>query len=401
MSDTTVQQIDTNMLVDLFPEAGKAVQHPAFMTEENNSSLFPLEAETPPAETGSQAASETATGTTEKTAETLPDADILETNTDPAPPKTGGEIADLSSYYQDRINKGTFVKLEIEGEDGKMTTFIPKTPEDYDEVFQLQVDWKLNQAKKELENKWFESKSPAWKVVSKYAEMTDDPTQIIPFLQGVRTLQTVASLDENDIEGAEQIVRTRFQQNNEPEEVINANIDSLKATDKLISTAKQLKPLMLQQQQQQLGQQMKQKEQEEIAYNNLLADIKTNAIKAIEQPLFGKNALKQDEKAAIYDLIGEPQEEQGGFGIFTAIDQLFENKDFDTLRQIALLISKKDAFYNYLGANIANKTAASLEKKLRVAAESRSASGNDFDEEVVKPTVTRNNFNKRPVFGRG
>lgn len=398
MSDTTVQQIDNNALVDMFPEAWKGSTGSPFKAEETDTPLFPLEqAQSTP---NVPATADTPVGEEEKPAETqLETADILETDKTPTVTPSSKEIADLAAYYEERIKNGTFVKLEIEDDKGNKTPFIPKTAEEYDEVFQLQIDWKLDQAKKELEKNWFESKSPAWKAVSKYAELTDDPTQVIPFLQGVKMLQTVANLDENDPDGAEQIVRMSLEQTNSSEKAINAQIEALKTTDKLKETAAEVKPSMVQQQQRHLAYQMKQREEEEKAYSQLVQDIKVNTIKALEQPIFGKNNLKQEEKAAIYDLIGEPHEETGGFGIYSHIDQLFEKKDFEMLKQVTLLMTNKDAFFRYLGINIANQTAASLEKKLRVAGDMRTASGNDFVEEQ-QPTVSRNQFSKNPVFGR-
>jgi hypothetical protein len=55
---------------------------------------------------------------------------------------------------------------------------------------------------------------------------------------------------------------------------------------------------------------------------------------------------------------------------------------------------------NYLGINVANATAASLERKLRLAGESRPSSGNDYHEDT-NPKVTRNQFKSKPTFGRG
>jgi len=232
-----------------------------------------------------------------------------------------------------------------------------------------------NKTKKDMQKSWYESKSPAWKVISQYAELVDDPTQLIPFLQGVRTIQSVSNLDETTVEGAEQIVRTRLTQNNDPEEVISSQIEALKTTDKLLATAKTVKPLILQQEKSVLASQLRKEQEEQQQYLQLVSDIRTKAIEEIEKPMFGKIKLKQDEKSAIYELIAEPAEETQGYAIYSAIDDLFAKNDFETLKMLSLLLKKKDAFFTYLGTNVANQTAASLERKLRLAGDSRSNSG--------------------------
>lgn len=308
------------------------------------------------------------------------------------------EIKGLSDYYQDRLKNGTFVGIEAEDENGKKTQFIPQTPEEFDEVIQIQVDYKLEQARKDLEQKWYESKSPAWKAISQYAEMVDDPSQLIPFLQGVQNIQSVSSLNEEDPEHAEAIVRARMEQRGDPDSVIKSQIDALKSTDSLVKTAQQFKPIMIQEEQRALAAQVREAKEREQQYLKVVNDIRENAHKAIEQPLFGKIKLKQEEKAVVYDMIAVPSEETQGYGIYSAIDKLFDTKDFETLKMVALLVSKKDAFFNYLGTDIANQTATRLQKKLTVAGEMRS-SGKDFNSEE-RPVVQRNQFSKTPRFGK-
>ena len=328
-------------------------------------------------------------------------ADILDI---PAKPgrKPKYDFSDMSGYYQDRVKNKKFVAIEEEDDSGNKVLFVPKTPEEFDEVIDIQVNHRLEQERKSLEQKVFEGKSPAWKAVIQFAEMVDDPTQMLPFLTGVKNIQSVANLNPEEIDGAEAIVRARLEQAGDPEEVIESQIEALKTTDKLISTAKQYKPVILQQEQQALAAQVKEQKQREQEYIQIVSNIRENAVKAIEQPIFGKHKLKQEEKAAIYDLIGEPASDTQGYGIYSAIDNLFDKGDFDTLRQVALLLAKKDSFFNYVNAQAANSTAASLQKKLSVAAESRNSSGKDFTNlDPDTPTVQRNQYNKQVRFGRG
>ncbi len=412
--ETQVQNIQPGALVDLFGDGildnkdnGGVVNFGGSRQEVDF--LTPLSATgdttAAPSATGDTTLAPSATGeTTEapsatgETTVTPGEADILGDGKGKAAQPAVTPLSDLSTYYKDRIKNGKFVAIQEEDDKGNKIDFIPKTAEEYDEVLELQINYRLDQAKKDLEKRWYESKSPAWKAISQYAEMVDDPTQLIPFLAGVKTIQSVADLKEDEIDGAEAIVRTRMEQRGDPEEVISSQIEALKTTDKLVATAKQMKPLIIQQEQLALQQEMQQERAAQQQYVQLVTDIRTNALAAIEKPIFGKQQLKKEEKAAIYDLIAEPSEEAQGYGIYSVIDNLFDKKDFETLKEVALLLSKKDSFYNYLGTTVANSTAASLQKKLTLASESHKASGKDFDEEG-RQVITRNQFNRTPNFG--
>lgn len=302
--------------------------------------------------------------------------------------KKAEEIKGLSDYFSQKMQEGKFVAINEEDDKGNKVPFIPKTIEDFDEVMEIQMNFQRQQAQREMEQKWYESKSPAWKAVAQYAEMVDDPSQLVPFLEGVKTIQSVGEIDENEIDGAEEIVRIRMEQRGDPEEVITSQIEALKTTDKLISTAKQYKPVIVNQEKQVLAQQVRQAELEKQAWAQEVNDIRTKAYQEIEKPFFGKSNLKRDEKAAIFNLIAQPSEETKGFAIYDEIDKLFAKRDFETLKQVALLVAKKDSFYNYVGIDTADKTANSLKRKLQAAVDSRSSSGNDYDEERI-PSVTR------------
>ena len=394
--DTNVQTVDQNSLVDLFPSLGGSntdlLSKPTFNMVENQVDILSpsiTEQTTLPPETNVEE-KEKVEGKVDENSE----VDILNKPERQLP----AEMKDLSSYFQERVKSGKFIAVEEEDAEGNKVPFIPKTAEEVDEVFELQINYRLDQAKKEMEKSWYESKSPAWKVVSQYAELVDDPSQLIPFIQGVHNLQSVSNIDENEIEGAEMIVRNRLSQRGDPEELVEQQIEALKTTDKLISTAKQYKPIIIQQEQQRLAVEMKEKQESERRYQQIISEIRESAIQELEKPIFGKTKLKQEEKAIIYDLIGEPSEQTQGYGIYSAIDNLFEKKDFKTLKEVALLLGKNESFYNYLGTNVANQTAASLEKKLRLAGESRTSSGKDYDEES-RP-IQRNQYKTKPTFGR-
>lgn len=306
------------------------------------------------------------------------------------------DFKDTSGYFEDRFKNGKFVK--VEDQDGNM--FIPKTPEEFDEVFDIQINHKLEEERKTLDQSWYESKSPAWQAVAKYAEMTDNPEDILPFINTIKTFNSVSNLNPEDLDHAERIVRERLSQRGDDEDVIAETIDSLKTTDKLISAAQKYKPLMLNQEKQKMAELVEQQRQQEYEYANLVTNIREGAIKSIEAPFLGKSRLKQDEKAAVYDLIAEPSRETKGYQIYNEIDSLFEKGDFDTLKEIALLLTKKDSYRGYISDSAANKVAASLQKTLRVAGAAQAGGGKDSQD--TGESVQRNRYiqSSQPRFGR-
>jgi hypothetical protein len=326
---------------------------------------------------------------------------IGETEEEKAKPgrKAKYDFSDAKGYFEDRFKNGKFVAMKETLDDGSEKDFIPSTPEEFDEVIEAQVEYRIQEKQKELEQGWYKSKSPAWQAVAKYAEMTDNPGDILPFIQGVQAIGSVAQLNEEEIEGAEQVIRVRLQQRGDPDDVINEQIDSLKASDRLISTAKKYKPLILQEEKANLQRMAAQKKQEETEYNEMVDAIRETAIKAIETPILGNIKLKQQEKFAIYELIAEPSPELQGYPIYAKIDEMYEKGDLETLKLLALLTVNKEALFAYISSGASNKTAESLQKKIRVAADNKASGGSDPDVNQDRPVIQRKQYGQ-VRFGR-
>lgn len=300
------------------------------------------------------------------------------------------KITSIEEYFQDRLNSGLFVPIE----DENSQKFIPKTAEEFDEIFKLQIDHKLAEKEKELEEGWYGTKSRAWQAVAKFAEITDDPSEIIPYITGVKNITNISNLDPEDLSSAEKIVRTRLEQRGESEDIIEEQIEALKTTDKLVATAQKYKPLIVQEEQRNLQQLEHQKQQQNIEYINMITAIRENAVKSIETPIFGKK-LRREEQAAIYDLIAEPDPESRGYAIYSAIDKLFESGDFEKLKKVALLLVSEDSLINYASQASTQKMAGELQKKLRVAAQFK-GSGDESSPEAQ--TIVRKKYEGK--FGR-
>lgn len=401
-----IRDLNPESYVDLFGDATQAAgSTPKFGAESTDQNIF--ESVTPTTTSSTTDTTTVAASTDQSTTETTTadpnnpvEADIL-AGTDKTKPgrKPKYTFEDARGYFEDRIKSQKFVAIEETLEDGSTRPFIPSNPEEFDEVIDIQVNYKLEQERKNLIDKVYKSKSPAWQAVLKYSEYSDDPADVLPFIQGVKNIDSVSDINENEIDGAERIIRIRMEQRGDTEDIISEQIESLKTTDKLVSTAQKYKPIILAQEKQNLAKMMKQKEQEEEEFVKFANKMRESAIKAIESPIFGKQKLKQEEKAQIFELIGSPDEETRGYPIFEEIDNLFANEDFQTLTMIALLLKNKDSFINYISTGAADKTASSLQRQLRVAGDNRAASGNDSPEDQIIPRVNRNQYNQ-PRFGR-
>lgn len=409
---------DESQFIDIFntsgtpgtPAGGNVAK---FGQEERNTDIF-----APPAGTPAASTTETTTlapanpanpaaSTTPGKETLLEEADLLggspegdEEKKGPGrPPKY--DFTDMTGYFEDRTKNGVFVPLEVENESGEVVAFVPKTPEEYDEFIQYQVEHKFKAGEKDLDQRWYESKSPAWQAVAQYAEKVNHPMELTPFLKGVEQLETVASLNEGEIDGAEKLVRISLGKSGQPQELIDTHIEALKTTNKLVETAQKLKPAMLQAEQQQLIKLQKEADQRDRDYRQMVVDIRNNAIKAIDSPL-GKESLKKEEKLAIYELIAEPSPDTKGYAIFDKIDELFDKKDFDKLRKVALLLSNEEAFTKYMTSVAVEKTGAELQRRLRVAGEGR-ATGRDTGQEPPKggSQPAQPSYKPQPRFGRG
>lgn len=303
------------------------------------------------------------------------------------------DFSDTSGYLEDRIKAGKFVKIEEEDDKGEKKVFIPKTPEEFDEFFELQLSHQLEEKTKEVSENWYKQLSPAWQTVAKYAEMVNHPSELIPYIQGVQNIDSIADINEKDIEGAEQIVRYRMQLAGDTEEIIKEQVDALKETNKLIGAAERFKPILLQQEQKRLADLQKQRQLEESRQIEMINENRDKAIEKIEAPIFGKQKLKDDEKAAIFDMIAIPDEKLGGYAIYSEIDKLYETKDFETLRDIALFLKKRESFVNYISKSAESKVAENLQKRLKVSVQSSSSSQEDNSQQsqpVIRRVATGN-----------
>lgn len=398
-----VQELQPGQYADLFaPAAGEQqpiTKQAGFGTSNNQVDLFQQSSATETTTIAPASTEETTTIAPEgSVTETTTIVDLFEGASVTETTTIAADFKDMYSYIEDRIKAGKFVNLVIEDETGAETPFIPKTPEEFDRVFDLQIESVVDKKKNEINEGWYNSKSPAWKAVAQYAEMTDDPTEVIPFLQGMRNIESIKDVDPKEIEGAEVIVRAALEQQGLAPEMVDQSIETLKTTAQLVPSAEKYKPALLKQETARMQQLIQQRQVEQQEYTKLVNSIREESTKVLEQPIFGKQKLKGEEKLAIYNLISEPTE--GGYAIYDEIDKLYETKDFEKLRKIALLLAKEEAFVKYISVNAADKTHKELEVRIKAANENRGSSANTNGEQervvIKKTTYGTPSFGKYP-----
>lgn len=263
---------------------------------------------------------------------------------------------DLKAYFDIRIKEGKFLPLE----DGKM-----ESPEDFDTLIEANFSHKIEEIKDDVAKSWYQTQSPAWQFIAANAEKFTNPRDLIPILQGVDNIDTITGLDPNNADQAEKIVRIALTKRNESPEIIEEQIVMYKETDKLAKIAAQYQPVLINEENKAIAEIAKRKDAEDLANMQMIQKIHENAVATLETPFLGKHKLKVEEKRAIYQLIAEPNEQEGGYKIFSEIDKLYENNDFETLREVALLLNNKKAHRHYLGVTIATENSEGIMRKLK------------------------------------
>lgn len=283
---------------------------------------------------------------------------------------------DIKSYFTNRIKEGKFLPLE----DEKL-----ESEEDYDALIEANFEHKINTIREDLDKDWYESKSNAWKFIAQNAEKFDDPKDLLPFIQGVQTIEKVSKLNPEEVADAEKIVRFALTKKGESEELIDTQITSFKDANTLVGIAKQYQPLLVKEENKRMAQITYEKEQQELRDLQMLENVHNKTVEILETPLFGKHKLKREEKSALYELIAEPNEDYG-YGIFKSIDDLYAKGDFDTIREIGLILLNKESHRNYLGVTMSDKIAEGLLRKVKTSTSSSSASPLD-DSPTPTPTT--------------
>lgn len=256
-----------------------------------------------------------------------------------------------------------------------------KTFEDIKDLWLVNKTYEKEQVLKTAEEQILASKSPIWKLVLDYADKLEDPTEILPFLQGVENLKTVVELNTENPEDAESIYRVYLKKNNTPLDLIDEQVELIKANNKLTEYAEKVKPILIKAEEEYLE---SEKNKADLKRQNDLELLNFNhqkTIESLESPFLEGVNLTQEEKAKVYNLLATPSKE-GGYEIYHKIDKLYEEGNFDKLKKLALLLENEDSYHKYVSTADLSKSAETLQRKIRISTELKTSSKETNPEEV-------------------
>lgn len=300
------------------------------------------------------------------------------------------DFGNVRSLFEDLIKNNQLFPLADEKLD---------TPEDVKALIMANVAHQLEEDRKNDNNAWYASKSPAWRIVAEFSEKAQHPSELLPFIQSVQIIDRVAELDPKNEIDAERIIRLALVNRNESEDIIEETLSTYKDNGKLTALAEKYQPTLIQNEQIKMEQMQAQKQKEEYDNYNMIRQIHDDSVRVLETPFLGKHKLTKEEKAGIYNMIASPDEQSGGYKIFAAIDNLYETKDFEKLRKIALILQNEAAYNQYVGIDVASYVAEGALRKLKLTSTGSSSANVDEPAQVKQQPMNQLNTNKDSGFG--
>lgn len=238
---------------------------------------------------------------------------------------------------------------------------------------------------KEVNNQFYQTKSPVWQTLLKYAETAKSLDEVAPLFSAMQESEITEKLDIEDVSHQEYIIKKLGFIQGLDEATIDADILDLKERGKLKERAEKVKPGLDKYNAAQIQQELARKNQE-AAYKQ--QEIQNHINSVIENVISKKDIsgvkIKEDHKRFIASTL-VPDDSLGGLPIYTIIDNLLAQGKFDVLSRIALLATNEELHDNYYGAKKANQVAASLQRTLRDANATKTGSIiNDNNETTTK-----------------
>lgn len=245
-----------------------------------------------------------------------------------------------------------------------------ETVDDVLELLQANDQEKVKIYEEEAKKQFFGSMTPAMQTVAQYAQHIQNPAELIPFLEAMDNVAYSYELDADNADHHEAIVSNMLSIQGLSNDAIESEIKDLKERDKLADRAKALKPTLDRYNEQQVAIMAQQKQKE---YQQEQAKWKkyqeTVFEKVVKSPTVGGLKLKKQDRDLAYAALAHAVPNRG-LGIYTIIDSLIENGDFDTLTELALLGTNKKNYYDYIGTSIKAEVAEETQRKLRTSVSS-------------------------------
>jgi len=237
----------------------------------------------------------------------------------------------------------------------------------------------------EVNNQFYQTKSPVWQTLLKYAETAKSLDDVAPLFSAMQESQSIEALDIENEAHQEYIIKKFGLIQGLDEATVDADILDLKERGKLKERAERIKPGLDRYNASIIQQELERKNQEDL---NKRQEIQNHINTVIENVISKKDIsgvkIKEDHKRYIASTL-VPNDSLGGLPIYTIIDNLLAQGKFDVLSRIALLATNEELHDNYFSAKKANQVAATLQRHLRTAnTEKTSSIINNTDETTTK-----------------
>ena len=277
-------------------------------------------------------------------------------------PKDKLDAADLNSI-QLLINSGKLQPWVNE----KNEVILPTTQQELLELMDENLETINQNSYQEVEQNFYQTKSPVWQQLLKYSETARSLDEVVPLFAAMQDMETIQTLDTNNEAHQEHIIRQYGLINGLDAETIDADIEDYKERGKLQERAEKLKPGLDRYNEQRVQQELVKKQQEDQQKQYLLQTHYNNVVENVmNKKEIGGIKLKNEHRQYVASTL-VPDDNIGGLPIYTLVDNLLQKGDFDTLARIALLATNPQVHDSYYSAKAANETAAGLQRTLRTA----------------------------------
>lgn len=306
--------------------------------------------------------------------------DILEESTED-PEKKEPETPEVAANQvqkgrpKDKLDPLELSSIQLLIDNGKLQPWVneknevilPTTRQELLELMDENLDTINENSYQAVANQFYETKSPVWQQLLKYSETAKSLDEVAPLFSAMQEMETFQNLNIDDVNHQEYIVKQYGLLNGLDEETIDNDIVDLKERGKLQDRATKLKPGLDRWNEQKVQQELIKKQQEEQKKQYLLQNHYNNVVENVMNKKEISGVKMKDEHRQYIASTLVPDENLGGLPIYTIIDNLLQQGDFDTLARIALLGSNPKIHDHYFNTKNSNEVAANLQRTLRTA----------------------------------
>lgn len=298
--------------------------------------------------------------------------------------ESGIEIADSVKEVFEKLRNDTKYNLAF---------YENKPIEQYDDIAEfidLNANIKYEKALSQIDQQWYQSKSPAFQQFAQMAELAgDDASKLYQMINTQKEIDDFDAFDTDDTDQAQVIVENYLKLKNEPEDVIRDEITDLKDRDILSQRAEKYKPLLVGHLEKQKEALLEKERENIIAYREAINQNESTIINFLSRPEIEGMSLQNEDKDIIYShLTYNPQ--LNGFSIYKKIEDLQRNGEYEKLAKAILLLENEDRFNELYTTRIKNNVAKDLRGKIRFASDSVERSDNS---NVTRKDNSKSSFN--------